>query len=108
MPASRACSNALAGHEAAIVTPLAGTTRDVLREQIAIDGMPLHVIDTAGLRGARTRPRPTSSRPRASAGRAPKWARADRDALPDRRPAPTPQARVLPAGTRQPAAAVCR
>lgn len=44
--------NALAGHEAAIVTPLAGTTRDVLREQIAIDGMPLHVIDTAGLRGA--------------------------------------------------------
>jgi small GTP-binding protein len=44
--------NALAGHEAAIVTPLAGTTRDVLREQIALDGMPLHVIDTAGLRGA--------------------------------------------------------
>jgi tRNA modification GTPase len=44
--------NALAGHEAAIVTPLAGTTRDVLREQIAIDGMPLHVIDTAGLRAA--------------------------------------------------------
>jgi len=44
--------NALAGHEAAIVTPLAGTTRDVLREQIAIDGMPLHVIDTAGLRSA--------------------------------------------------------
>jgi tRNA modification GTPase len=44
--------NALAGHEAAIVTPLAGTTRDVLRERIAIDGMPLHVIDTAGLRAA--------------------------------------------------------
>jgi len=44
--------NALAGHEAAIVTPLAGTTRDVLREHIAIDGMPLHVIDTAGLRAA--------------------------------------------------------
>jgi tRNA modification GTPase len=44
--------NALAGQEAAIVTPLAGTTRDVLREQIALDGMPLHVIDTAGLRGA--------------------------------------------------------
>jgi len=44
--------NALAGHEAAIVTPLAGTTRDVLREQIALDGMPLHVIDTAGLRAA--------------------------------------------------------
>jgi len=44
--------NALAGHEAAIVTPIAGTTRDVLRERIAIDGMPLHVIDTAGLRAA--------------------------------------------------------
>lgn len=42
--------NALAGYEAAIVTPIAGTTRDVLRERIAIDGMPLHVIDTAGLR----------------------------------------------------------
>lgn len=42
--------NALAGHEAAIVTPIAGTTRDVLREHIQIDGMPLHVIDTAGLR----------------------------------------------------------
>jgi len=42
--------NALAGYEAAIVTPLAGTTRDVLRERINIDGMPLHVIDTAGLR----------------------------------------------------------
>jgi tRNA modification GTPase len=41
--------NALAGHEAAIVTPLAGTTRDLLREHIQIDGMPLHVIDTAGL-----------------------------------------------------------
>lgn len=42
--------NALAGHEAAIVTPIAGTTRDVLREHIQIDGMPLHIIDTAGLR----------------------------------------------------------
>jgi len=42
--------NALAGYEAAIVTPIAGTTRDVLRERINIDGMPLHVIDTAGLR----------------------------------------------------------
>lgn len=42
--------NALAGHEAAIVTPIEGTTRDVLREHIQIDGMPLHVIDTAGLR----------------------------------------------------------
>jgi tRNA modification GTPase len=42
--------NALAGHEAAIVTEIAGTTRDVLRERIQLDGMPLHVIDTAGLR----------------------------------------------------------
>jgi tRNA modification GTPase len=42
--------NALAGYEAAIVTEIPGTTRDVLREHITIDGMPLHVIDTAGLR----------------------------------------------------------
>ncbi|MDX1692787.1 MAG: tRNA uridine-5-carboxymethylaminomethyl(34) synthesis GTPase MnmE [Ketobacteraceae bacterium] len=42
--------NALAGRDSAIVTPIAGTTRDLLREHIHIDGMPLHVIDTAGLR----------------------------------------------------------
>lgn len=42
--------NALAGADRAIVTPIAGTTRDVLREHIQIDGMPLHIIDTAGLR----------------------------------------------------------
>jgi len=42
--------NALTGHEAAIVTEVAGTTRDILRERIQIDGMPLHIIDTAGLR----------------------------------------------------------
>jgi tRNA modification GTPase len=42
--------NRLAGRDAAIVTPVAGTTRDVLREHIQIDGMPLHIIDTAGLR----------------------------------------------------------
>ncbi|SDK23179.1 tRNA modification GTPase trmE [Ferrimonas sediminum] len=44
--------NALAGRESAIVTDIAGTTRDVLREHIHIDGMPLHIIDTAGLREA--------------------------------------------------------
>lgn len=42
--------NALAGRDSAIVTDIAGTTRDVLREHIQIDGMPLHIIDTAGLR----------------------------------------------------------
>lgn len=42
--------NVLAGRDTAIVTPVAGTTRDVLREHIQIDGMPLHIIDTAGLR----------------------------------------------------------
>ncbi|HYE36687.1 tRNA uridine-5-carboxymethylaminomethyl(34) synthesis GTPase MnmE [Methylocaldum sp.] len=42
--------NQLAGREAAIVTEIAGTTRDTLREHIQIDGMPLHVVDTAGLR----------------------------------------------------------
>ena len=42
--------NRLAGHEAAIVTPIPGTTRDILRERILIDGMPVHVLDTAGLR----------------------------------------------------------
>ena len=42
--------NLLAGYDAAIVTETAGTTRDVLRERIEIDGLPLHVLDTAGLR----------------------------------------------------------
>jgi tRNA modification GTPase len=42
--------NRLAGYEAAIVTDIPGTTRDVLRERIDIDGMPLHIADTAGLR----------------------------------------------------------
>ncbi len=42
--------NALAGAELAIVTPIAGTTRDRIAETIQIDGVPLHVTDTAGLR----------------------------------------------------------
>ncbi|OQX04400.1 MAG: tRNA uridine-5-carboxymethylaminomethyl(34) synthesis GTPase MnmE [Thiothrix lacustris] len=42
--------NALAGQDTAIVTEIAGTTRDVLRERINLDGMPLHIVDTAGLR----------------------------------------------------------
>ncbi len=42
--------NALSGSDTAIVTEVAGTTRDVLRETINLDGMPLHIIDTAGLR----------------------------------------------------------
>lgn len=44
--------NALSGRDAAIVTDVAGTTRDVLRERIHIDGMPLHIVDTAGLRSS--------------------------------------------------------
>ncbi len=42
--------NALAGRDSAIVTEIPGTTRDLLREQIQIEGMPLHLVDTAGLR----------------------------------------------------------
>ena len=42
--------NALAGQETAIVTSVAGTTRDVLREKINLDGVPLNIVDTAGLR----------------------------------------------------------
>jgi len=42
--------NALAGKELAIVTPIAGTTRDKLQQELQIDGVPIHVMDTAGLR----------------------------------------------------------
>ena len=44
--------NQLAGHDAAIVTDVAGTTRDVLREQIHLGGLPLRISDTAGLHDA--------------------------------------------------------
>lgn len=44
--------NALAGTEAAIVTDIPGTTRDVLRHEISIDGVPIHIVDTAGLRNS--------------------------------------------------------
>ena len=42
--------NRLAGEEVAIVTPIAGTTRDRIKESITINGVPMHIIDTAGLR----------------------------------------------------------
>lgn len=42
--------NCLAGRDTAIVTPVPGTTRDIVRDQIQLDGIPLHITDTAGLR----------------------------------------------------------
>lgn len=47
--------NRFSGRDSAIVTDLPGTTRDVLREYVHLDGLPLNVVDTAGLRAARNR-----------------------------------------------------
>jgi len=44
--------NVLTGEDVAIVTPAPGTTRDVLRQQLHLDGLPLNLVDTAGLRSA--------------------------------------------------------
>jgi tRNA modification GTPase len=44
--------NVLTGQDSAIVTHIPGTTRDVLRERVELDGLPLHIVDTAGLREA--------------------------------------------------------
>ncbi|HEU4620351.1 MAG TPA: tRNA uridine-5-carboxymethylaminomethyl(34) synthesis GTPase MnmE [Gammaproteobacteria bacterium] len=44
--------NRLAGHDAAIVTSVPGTTRDTLHEHLSLDGLPVHLVDTAGLREA--------------------------------------------------------
>src|ERR1700681_4494549 len=44
--------NRLAGEDVAIVTDVPGTTRDLLRQQVHLDGLPLHLVDTAGLRAA--------------------------------------------------------
>ena len=44
--------NRLAGDDVAIVTDVPGTTRDVLRQQVHLDGLPLNLVDTAGLRAA--------------------------------------------------------
>ena len=60
--------NALAGAELAIVTPIPGTTRDRVSETIQIEGVPLHVIDTAGLRDATSRRRGRAHRHRAQLG----------------------------------------
>ena len=44
--------NKLAGEDVAIVTALPGTTRDVIRQEMLLEGIPIHILDTAGLRDA--------------------------------------------------------
>ena len=61
--------NALAGAELAIVTPVPGTTRDVVSQTIQIEGVPVHVVDTAGLRESRGRGRAHRHRARLVADR---------------------------------------
>ena len=66
--------NRLAGEERAIVTPMPGTTRDALREPVQIEGVPLVVVDTAGLRESRDEiERLGMERARQRARRAPTW-----------------------------------
>ena len=62
--------NRLAGYDAAIVTEIPGTTRDPLREQLALDGLPVTVVDTAGLRDTERSRRARRRAPRAARGRA--------------------------------------
>ena len=63
MSENRACSTRLARREAAIVSPVAGTTRDVIEVHLDLDGYPVILADTAGLR--RPWPAAMASRPKA-------------------------------------------